>query len=108
MPTWEEKAPTSLGCGGKLGNLVAASAHLVVRSTDLIQQSSTPERYPGIPVQRKEMLKQYRLIPTAEFASASQHLGELLRMATRLGEVGQQARAVPPETQEESLGPSPI
>jgi hypothetical protein len=43
----------------------------------------------------------------AELASASQHLEELLRMEERLGEVVQQARAVPPETREESLGHKP-
>jgi hypothetical protein len=57
--------------------------------------------------QQEKLHGEERARHAAELEAASQHLDELRRMAERLGEVVQQARAVPPETKEESLGHTP-
>ena len=57
--------------------------------------------------QQEKLHGEERARHAAELETASRHLDELRRMAERLGEVVQQARAVPPETKEESLGHKP-
>ena len=57
--------------------------------------------------QQEKLHEEERARHAAELQSATRHLEELRQMAERLGEVVQQARAVPPEMKEDSLGPKP-
>lgn len=57
--------------------------------------------------QQEKLHGEERARHAAELEAASQHLEELREMAQRLGQVLQQARTVPPETQEKTLGRKP-
>jgi hypothetical protein len=57
--------------------------------------------------QQEKLHGEGRARHAAELEAASRHLEELRGMAERLGQVVEQARVVPPETQEETLGRHP-
>ncbi|HEX6899226.1 MAG TPA: hypothetical protein VF789_05910 [Thermoanaerobaculia bacterium] len=57
--------------------------------------------------QQEKLHGEERARHAAELEAASQHLGELREMAERLGQVVQQARTMPPETAEVTLGRKP-
>lgn len=57
--------------------------------------------------QQEKVHGEERARHAAELEAASRHLEELQGMAERLGEVAQQARAVPPEMREDTLGGKP-
>ena len=57
--------------------------------------------------QQEKLHREERARHAAELEAASRHLEELRGMAERLGQVVQQARMVPPETKEETLGRHP-
>jgi len=57
--------------------------------------------------QQEKLHGEERARHAMELAAASRHLEEVQGMAERLGEVIQQARAVPPETDEDNLGRKP-
>ncbi|HEY9422812.1 MAG TPA: hypothetical protein VIW92_15475 [Thermoanaerobaculia bacterium] len=54
--------------------------------------------------QQEKLHGEERARHAAELEAASRHLEELREMAQRLGQVVQQARMVPPETAEETIG----